>query len=120
MSLPDRADNAELLVRARRLRLHARAVLQRAALLRHRADALLAISGTLRVRLETRRVSGTLPLFVPGDTLGDAAEAAEERAWMRAEVRRMLSSGWTRDELADIGIRPALLEELGLGQAEAA
>lgn len=118
MSFPphDPTENAQLLVRARALRQHARDVLQRAVTLRRRATTLLAASGNLRLRMEIKRTEsrGPLPDGTDPPHPDDVAEVAEEQAWVRAQVRQMLGSGWTRDEMADIGIRDALLRELGL------
>lgn len=113
MSLPphDRNQNAELVARARCLRRQANEVLERAAILRRRADRLLAASGTLRVRMELKRLPDVLPADLVED---DAAEAADVQAWYRAQVREMLSSGWSRAELADVGITDRLLTDLGL------
>lgn len=108
----DRAQNAELLVRARALRLHACQILCRCVLLRHRADHLLARSSDLRLRVEMQRASAVHP--AAADDARDEDEAAEERAWYRAQVRQMLGAGWTRAELADIGISDRLMAELGL------
>ncbi|HEX6037512.1 hypothetical protein [Longimicrobium sp.] len=117
MSFPphDPTENARLLVRARALRLHTREVLERAGALRRHANALLARSSELRLRGEVWRTAlrGPLP-DVDHPHPEDVAEAAEERAWYRAQVRQILAAGWTRAELADIGIREGLLEELGL------
>ena len=83
-----------LLVRARALRLRAREVQDRAANLRRQAEHLLS----------TRR----------GDAAPADADDVETLGWYRAEVRRMLAAGWSRAELADVGISDALLRELGL------
>lgn len=110
----DRARSADLILRARSLRLHARDILDRSGLLRHRADRLLAVSGNLRVRVEMQRTATRAPLPVPAtDPVADAA-AAEERAWYRAQVREMLDAGWSRAELADVGVTDALLADLEL------
>jgi len=41
-------------------------------------------------------------------------EAAEQTAWVRGQVESMLDAGWTRDELADIGIADELLAQVGM------
>ena len=108
----DRAKNADIILRARSLRRHARDILDRAGGLRHRAARLLAVSGNLRVRVEMQRTAARpLPVPVP-DPAADSA--AEERAWYRAQVGEMLGAGWSRAELADVGVTDALLAELEL------
>ncbi|MEW5929531.1 MAG: hypothetical protein AB1941_18910 [Gemmatimonadota bacterium] len=41
-------------------------------------------------------------------------EVAEQTAWVRAQVEGMLESGWTREELRDIGIADEVLAQIGL------
>jgi uncharacterized small protein (DUF1192 family) len=83
-----------LRVHVRTLRLRVAEVQERVALLRHQAEHLLA----------ARR-----------DGARDAeADDPEALGWYRAEVRRMLAAGWSRAELADVGVSDALLRELGL------
>jgi hypothetical protein len=41
-------------------------------------------------------------------------EVAEQTAWVRAQVESLLDAGWTREELAGIGIGNELLELVGL------
>lgn len=41
-------------------------------------------------------------------------EVAEQTAWVRGQVDAMLGSGWTREELRDIGIADEVLEQVGL------
>ncbi len=41
-------------------------------------------------------------------------EVAEQTAWVRGRVESMVDSGWTREELAGIGIGDELLAQVGL------
>jgi hypothetical protein len=41
-------------------------------------------------------------------------EVEEQKAWVRGQVESMLDSGWTREELADIGIGDEVLAQVGL------
>jgi hypothetical protein len=110
----DRAQSADLVARARSLRLHCRDVLQRAGLLRHRADHLLAISSDLRVRVEAQRTTGRrLASELASVPVVDVG-ASGELAWYRAQVREMLDAGWSRKELEDVGVTDVLLADLGL------
>jgi hypothetical protein len=97
---PDLVAHLELLARARGLRQRASDVMDRALHLRRRSAELLSVCS------ECRRPPPPLP--------AEAAEDVETLGWLRAQVREMLAQGWTRAELADIGIRDGLLSELGL------
>jgi hypothetical protein len=41
-------------------------------------------------------------------------EIAEQTAWVRGQVEAMLGSGWSREELAEIGIGDEVLAQVGL------
>jgi hypothetical protein len=41
-------------------------------------------------------------------------EVAEQTAWVRGQVESMLESGWSREELAEIGIGDEVLTQVGL------
>lgn len=41
-------------------------------------------------------------------------EVAEQTAWVRREVESMLDSGWSRGELAEIGIGDEVLAQVGM------
>jgi hypothetical protein len=41
-------------------------------------------------------------------------EEAEQRAWVRGQVESMVESGWTREELAEIGIGDEVLGQVGM------
>ena len=41
-------------------------------------------------------------------------EVAEQSAWVRGQVECMLDAGWTRAELADIGIADEVLAQVGM------
>lgn len=45
---------------------------------------------------------------------GLAAELARETEWARGQVAAMIEAGWTRAELADVGVGDDELERLGL------
>lgn len=45
------------------------------------------------------------------------AERERDDAWMRDEIASMLANGWTREELAEVGIGEELLASLGLAEA---
>ena len=93
--------SATLLFRSRSLRRRAREVLERAAALRERSGRLLRGAADL-----------------PGSVDGGDREEAEALQWYRVQVREMLSAGWSRAELADVGVTDGLLRELGLHAAE--
>lgn len=44
-------------------------------------------------------------------------EAAQERAWLRAEVRDVIAGAESLQELRELGISSELIRELGLGAA---
>lgn len=90
-----------LLARARILRLRAEDVLERVLRLRRRSEQLLSA-----LHEGPRRAGPPLPV--------EAADDVETLGWLRVQVQEMLAQGWTRAELADIGIRDGLLRELGL------
>jgi hypothetical protein len=52
-------------------------------------------------------------LLEAGTTEEHAADAAEE-AWLTGEVVAMISEGWSREQLADVGFGAELLRDLGL------
>jgi hypothetical protein len=41
-------------------------------------------------------------------------EVEEQKAWVRGQVESMVESGWTREELADIGIGDEVLAQAGM------
>ena len=107
MSYPlpgERGSQLTLLIRSRSLRHRAAEVLERAAALRERSSRLL------------RPVPGSAPPVSHADD--EKAEEADTLRWYRAQIREMLSAGWSSQELADVGITEALLRELGLHGAE--
>jgi hypothetical protein len=89
------------LARARILRLRAAGVLERARSLRRRSDQLLSAPFGSRPH-------GSPPSFM------ETADDVETLGWLRVQVQEMLALGWTRAELADIGVRDGILRELGL------
>ncbi|HEX6037967.1 hypothetical protein [Longimicrobium sp.] len=90
---------------SRELRMHSAATLGRG---RAAMDQLELRREMLRAQFEAlraRRSRAREPL---------AGDDAEMRAWMVGEVLGMITAGWTRRELAEVGIGPDLLRELGL------
>lgn len=90
-----------LLMRARALRQRASEVYERAA---GQATHIARLLHTVR------------PEPADAEDHPDVVDAAQ---WCRAQVHEMLAAGWTREELADVGVTDALLRELGLDGAAA-
>jgi hypothetical protein len=100
----ERGSQMTLLIRSRSLRRRAMEAMERAEALRERSGRLL-------------RTAGGDPPADPRDAGHPPhpdADDAEALQWYRAQVREMLSAGWSDQELADVGITDALLRELGL------
>ena len=103
--LLDRHAHVAILARSRTLRLRAYGVMEH----------------TTRLRAETERLLSTLPgprirpdasSYAPA--AGPEPDDLDALHWYRAQVRQMLAAGWSRGELAEVGVTDALLRELGL------
>lgn len=103
--------------RCRALRHQSREALARSARLRRRADELCAVPDRHELRTQVL-LSATREAFAQREQARrDAVEAREDaatEAWYREQVREMLNDGWTRAELADVGVTHSLLRQLGL------
>lgn len=74
---------------------------------------------TTRLRAQADRLLSTLPRpSIHRDAAPAVAkpepEDVEALHWYRAQVRQMLAAGWSRAELAEVGVTDGLLRELGL------
>lgn len=105
---------AGIRARAAALRAHSRELRGHSAAVMARREAALQ-------RLEIRRELIRSRYAQPPGARVDAAEpllpAQEERElsdWMCAQVLEMIGEGWGVRELAEVGIGPAMLRELGL------
>ena len=108
---------------------------QRSEELRHAADEARNRAGALRAALTARRGGGlsfrdqmavweevhrTLREMEESarELVAERAEAerevAEQTAWVRGQVAAMLDAGWSREELAEIGIGDEVLAQVGL------
>jgi hypothetical protein len=94
---------------ARALRLRACEALERATQLRRRAEHVLS---TVRATVFPTLAEQSSPASAAGGT--EPPDEADALQWYRDEIRRMLAAGWSRAELADVGVTDALLHELGL------
>lgn len=119
---PESADSAATRRRAVELRHAAGEAQDRSSALRAAArDAQGGGAGAFRDQMEvweeTRRTLREMQRAAR-ETTGERAEAereaAEQTAWVRGQVDAMVRSGWTREELRDIGIADEVLEQLGL------
>ncbi len=109
-----RARALELQRRSRELRLKSAAVLLRRDAAVHRLELRREVLRSRFVQLRT-------PLRAAGSHTDDDGM----QDWLRGEVLEMIAGGWSRRELADVGIGTDLLRELrldghsGLGPAAA-
>lgn len=114
---PAPGDATSVRDRSRALRRQSRETLARAARLVRRADELRGVPDRHALRMEVLR-SAAREARARREQLrlqaAEAREAAEVEAWYRDRVREMLDAGWTRAELADVGVTDVLLRELGL------
>lgn len=99
-----------LLIRSRTLRLRACTVVEHATRLRAHADRLLS---TLP-RPSIHRDAAPAVADAASPSAGPEPDDPEALQWYRVQVRQMLAAGWSRAELAEVGVTDALLRELGL------
>jgi hypothetical protein len=117
-ALPDTAGNrrrAEALLRAAD-EARDRASALHAALAARRGGA-ASFRDQMAIWEETRRTLAEMEESARALAVESAEaerDAAEQTAWVRAQVESMLDSGWTREELAGIGIGDDLLAQVGL------
>lgn len=69
---------------------------------------------SLMIRREIRKAQQDLEESAEQERARERAEGAADAAFMRDEIVPMLEKGWTREQLAEIGITGELLERLGL------
>lgn len=103
--------------RSRELRHQSREALERSARLRRRANELFAVPDLHQLRAEVLRSRAREAHALREQLRRDADQAHEDAAvdaWCRERVAEMLDAGWTRAELADVGVTDALLRQLGL------
>jgi hypothetical protein len=110
--LLDRHAHVAILVRSRSLRLRACEVTEHTTRLRAQAERLLATLPGPRIRRDAE--PGVDRAALPSPAAGPEPDDVEALHWYRAQVRQMLAAGWSRAELAEVGVTDALLRELGL------
>jgi hypothetical protein len=104
---------------AHELRARAEALRRRSQDLRLRSIALLgrreATVHKLQIRRETLHTEFQQMRAMMRSTRAELAHAnGDLQDWMVGEVLEMVAAGWTRPELAEVGIGPDLLRELRL------
>lgn len=108
--LLDRHAQVVILIRSRTLRLQACEVMEHATRLHAQAARLLSTLPRPSIHRDAAPAVAKTASPVPGPE----PEDAEALHWYRAQVRQMLAAGWSRAELAEVGVTDGLLRELGL------
>jgi hypothetical protein len=110
--LLDRHAHLAIFLRSRTLRLRACEVMEHTTRLRTQADRLLSTLPRLAVHRDAARAVADAASSSPA--AGPEPDDPDALHWYRAQVRQMLAAGWSRAELAEVGVTDALLRELGL------
>lgn len=109
--LLDRHAHVAIFLRSRTLRLRACEVMEHTTRLRTQADRLLSTLPRPSVHCTT---APALAGVASPSSAGPEPDDPEALHWYRAQVRQMLAAGWSRAELAEVGVTDALLRELGI------